>query len=645
MSDIIKLLPDAIANQIAAGEVVQRPASVVKELMENAIDAKANKIQLIFKDGGKTLIQVIDDGIGMSETDARMCFERHATSKIKKADDLFSLATLGFRGEAMASIAAVAQVSLKTRQHENDLGTHIDVYGSEVKRQEICQCPPGTNTSVKNLFYNVPARRNFLKSIPVETRHIVDVFQRIVLANPKISFSLVNNGIEIFQLPPTNLRKRIVGLLGSNYNERLVPVQEDMNFIRIYGFIGKPEFARKTRGEQFFFANERFIKSNYLNHAVVTAYEQLIPPKHHPLYVLFIDIEPQRIDVNVHPTKTEIKFDDEKVIYTFVNAAVRRALSANSITPTIDFDHNINFDYVPPMPKLKDINKNTEQVPPTTNTGSNTKQTQHTNSHTSKQDNTDHYYQHKKPSIPNNWEELYKTNDLIIDKQDNAENDATNSPDNNGTTTITLQSKINNNSRLHFEKEGDQLPPYQVHKQYILSAIKSGFVLIDQQAAHERILFEKYIKALANRNVVSQQLLFPQTIQLNRVDAEILKELLPTINNLGYDLQLFGQNSFVLQGVPTDLNQTGNEQKLIEELLEQYKLNVGQLKDSKQKYIAMIMARNNAVKKGQRLSIKEMQALTNELFACETPQISPKGYPTYVLYSLDAIEKQFKTKN
>src|ERR1700748_1385444 len=355
MSDIIQLLPDAVANQIAAGEVIQRPASAVKELIENAIDAGADKIQLILKDAGKSLIQVIDNGCGMSMTDARMSFERHATSKIKKADDLFAIRTMGFRGEAMASIAAIAQVELKTRRHEDELGTCIVIEGSVVESQEACQANTGSSIAVKNLFYNIPARRNFLKSNPVEMRHIIDEFQRVALAHPEIFFTLHHDGQEVYHLPASALKQRIIHLFGNNYNQRLVPVEEDTTIIKLRGFVGKPEFSRKTRGEQFFFVNNRFIRDAYLNHAVLTAFEELLPDESYPLYMLFIDIDPSKIDINVHPTKTEIKYQDEKSIYAIIRSAVKRSLGRYNITPTLDFDQENSIGHLITAKPLEQI--------------------------------------------------------------------------------------------------------------------------------------------------------------------------------------------------------------------------------------------------------------------------------------------------
>lgn len=645
MADVIQLLPDAIANQIAAGEVVQRPASVVKELLENSIDAGSTHIQLIIKDAGKKLIQVIDDGDGMSETDARLCFERHATSKIRNVNDLFSIYTLGFRGEAMASIAAVTKVVLKTCPKNQELGTHIVIEGSEVKVQDACQTPKGTSIAVKNLFYNVPARRNFLKSRPVETRHIVEEFQRIALANPKIFFSFHNNDVKIFHLPPASLRRRIVGLFGHNFNERLVPLEEETDVVRIYGFIGKPKFARKTRGEQYFFVNERFIKSNYLNHAVVSAYEEILPPKTYPLYVIFIDVDPARIDVNVHPTKQEIKFDDEKIVYTFVHAAVKRALGAYSVTPAIDFSQNVNLGVSPTAKislkpkennqKLKPITLPTKEtsrtkLAPTENSNPKpvpTKQLKTQSITTNKTNGA----KHKTNKVPKNWQEIYKT--------------ATINP---AHKTITIRSDFSKQANLEVENkekvEDKKRMPYQLHNQYILSQIKSGFILINQQAAHTRVLYEKYINILEKTKGSTQQLLFPKTIILPPIDAELLQEILPDVNELGYDIQGFGHNTFIIHGVPSDLSNKGDEQAVIDGLIEQFKQNKGALKLDKRAFLARIMAESNAIKIGQALNVEEMKNLVDQLFACATPYVAPNGRSTFVRYNLVDIERQFERK-
>ncbi|MGB1204100.1 MAG: DNA mismatch repair endonuclease MutL [Chitinophagales bacterium] len=663
MTDIIKLLPDAIANQIAAGEVIQRPASAIKELLENAIDAGSTHIQLIVKDAGKSLIQVVDNGCGMSETDARLCFERHATSKIKEANDLFAIRTLGFRGEAMASIAAITHVELKTRTPDTELGTRIVIEGSEVKLQEPCQCPIGTSIAIKNLFFNVPARRNFLKSNAVEMRHIIDEFQRVAFANPQIFFSLHNNKVPVFHLPAANLRKRIVGILGHNTNQRLIPVEESVSFLRIYGFVGKPKYARKTRGEQYFFVNERFIKSSYLNHAVLSAYEDLLPSKNYPLYIIFFDIDPARIDVNVHPTKQEIKFDDEKTVYNLLTTVVKKALATHNIVPTIDFDRDIQLTSANQF-STKNERKAHEKYTPSpfddnsidfgkkeknfesnqSSFGREKGKREEKSSYTSKSNFRQADYQ--KPKVPKNWEELYKTGNLnpktpkdFSEKETEVEQ----------ATTITIKSSFssaNPTKTLQSNNESANVTrnPTQVHYRYILSQLKSGFILIDQQLAHERILYEKYERMLKENKATAQQLLFPQTMELSAADSFLLKDILPIINDLGYDIKEFGSNRFIIHGVPADTPTKGEEQTHIETLLEQYKENLNELKLDKRTNLARTMARNQSIKVGQRLSIEEMENLVDQLFACQTPFVAPNGRPTFVKYNLSDIEKQFERK-
>lgn len=617
MSDIIQLLPDAVANQIAAGEVVQRPASAVKELVENAIDAGADKIQLIIKDAGKSLIQVIDNGCGMSMTDARMSFERHATSKIKKAEDLFAIRTMGFRGEAMASIAAIAQVELKSRRHEDELGTHIIIEGSEVLSQQACSANTGTSISVKNLFYNTPARRNFLKSNPVEMRHIIDEFQRIALANPQIFFTLHHDGQEVYHLPSAILKQRIVHLLGNNYNQRLVPVEEDTTIIKLHGFVGKPEFARKTRGEQFFFVNNRFIRDAYLNHAVLTAFEELLPDDTFPLYVLFIDIDPSKIDINVHPTKTEIKYQDEKSIYAIIRSAVKRSLGRYNITPSLDFDQENSIEHlITPKPFEEivapviafnpDFNpfseqKNDREIPFLRNTGE---------SRTSS-------------PIPKNWDTLYEISkketatqqDLHIEK-----------------LIAVDEQEISKSSERQF---------FQIHNRFIMSQIKSGFMLINQQAAHERILYERFLQQLESHSGVSQQSLFPQSVTLNGSDYELLRELLPDIRALGFDIREFGKNTVVVDGIPAELNNVG-EHELLEHLLEGFKNNQAILKLDKRDNLARALARNGAIKAGTKLSAEEMNLLTDQLFACQMPNLALNGKPVISTFTMNELLERFE---
>ncbi|TWR30435.1 DNA mismatch repair endonuclease MutL [Mucilaginibacter pallidiroseus] len=618
MPDIIQLLPDAVANQIAAGEVVQRPASAVKELVENAIDAGADKIQLILKDAGKALIQVIDNGCGMSVTDARMCFERHATSKIRKADDLFAIRTMGFRGEAMASIAAIAQVELKTRRHEDELGTCILIEGSEVLSQEACSAPTGTSISIKNLFYNTPARRNFLKSNPVEMRHIIDEFQRVALANPQIFFTLHHDGQEVYHLPSASLKQRIVHLLGNNYNQRLVPVEEDTTIINLRGFVGKPEFARRTRGEQFFFVNNRFIKDAYLNHAVLTAFEELLPDETYPLYVLFIDIDPSKIDINVHPTKTEIKYQDEKSIYAIIRSAVKRSLGKYNITPTLDFDQENSIGHLITHKPFEEIVQPSIAFNPDFNPFSNEK----------KADREIPFLRDANPgghrsAIPRNWDTLYE----IAKKEE------------------TLQHEIHTEKSIPVDEQeitkSSERQFFQIHNRYIMSQIKSGFMLISQQAAHERILYERFLLQLQNHSGISQQSLFPQSVTLNSSDFELLRQLLPDIRALGFDIREFGRNTVVVEGIPADIG-NANEHELLEHLLEGFKNNLEILKLDKRDNLARSLARNAAIKVGTKLSLEEMNQLVDQLFACQMPNLALNGKPVISTVTLAELAERFE---
>ncbi|MEO6850296.1 MAG: DNA mismatch repair endonuclease MutL [Mucilaginibacter sp.] len=618
MPDIIQLLPDSVANQIAAGEVVQRPASAVKELVENAIDAGADKIQLILKDSGKSLIQVIDNGCGMSLTDARMCFERHATSKIRKAEDLFAIRTMGFRGEAMASIAAISQVELKTRRHEDELGTCIIIEGSEVLKQEACSANTGTSISIKNLFYNTPARRNFLKSNPVEMRHIVDEFQRIALANPTVFFSLHHDGQEVYHLPGSNLKQRIIHLFGNNYNQRLVPVEEDTSIIKLRGYVGKPEFARKTRGEQFFFVNNRFIRDGYLNHAVLTAFEELLPDESYPLYVLFIEIDPAKIDINVHPTKTEIKYQDEKSIYAIIRSAVKRSLGRYNITPSLDFDQENSIGHLVTLKPLEQIVQPTISFNPDFNPFA---------PEARKADREIPFLRttgdYQRTPIPQNWDTLYE-----ISKRE-----------------TPAQQEMHAEKMIPVQEQEVSKPSerqlFQVHSRYIHSQIKSGFMLIGQQAAHERILYERFLQQLENHSGVSQQSLFPQSVTLQGSDFELLKELLPDIRALGFDIREFGKNTVVVEGIPADLSNV-SEDALLEHLLEGFKNNLAILKVDKRDNLARSLARNGAIKAGTRLSLEEMNLLIDQLFACQMPNLALNGKPIISTFTLNELAERFE---
>lgn len=614
MSDIIQLLPDSVANQIAAGEVVQRPASAVKELLENAIDAGADKIQLIIKDAGKALMQVIDNGCGMSITDARMCFERHATSKVRKAEDLFAIRTMGFRGEAMASIAAIAQVEMRTKRHEDEVGTLIEIEGSVFVKQEPIGTPNGTSICIKNLFYNTPARRNFLKSNPAEMRHIIDEFQRVALAKPQIAFSLHHDGIEIYRLPAAVMKQRIVHLFGNNYNERLIPVEEETTIIDLKGFIGKPQFAKKTRGEQFFFVNDRFIKDAYLNHAVNKAYQDLLPNDNFPLYVLFIDIDPAKIDVNVHPTKTEIKYLDEKSIYAIIHSAVKRSLGRFNITPTIDFNQETGFNNMITPKAHEDI------VPPTIAFNPDFNPFGQARAVTKE---IPFLRNRESAMVPSkNWGTLYE---------------------------VSAHREVSQSSlAIGDEAQQNQFSPLQkqfmqVHNRYIVSQIKSGVMVIDQQAAHERILYERFLLHLEDRKGASQQSLFPQTVTLTPNDFELAKSLLDDIKSLGFEVREFGKNTLVIEGIPVDLGSANiNETQLFEHLIEGFKNSQQELKLDRRDALARSMAKNSAIKVGKSLSQHEMNTLIEELFACKTPNISISGKPVVETIALEEITKKFE---
>ncbi|MBY0244212.1 MAG: DNA mismatch repair endonuclease MutL [Sphingobacteriaceae bacterium] len=612
MSDIIRLLPDSVANQIAAGEVVQRPASAIKELLENAIDAGATKIQLLIKDAGKALIQVIDNGCGMSITDARMCFERHATSKIRKAEDLFAIRSMGFRGEAMASIAAIAQVEMKTRLHDQEIGTLIQIEGSSFIKQEPIACPVGTSISIKNLFFNTPARRNFLKSNSSEMRHIHDEFQRVALAHPNISFTFYNDTTKIHQLPASGLKQRIVHLFGNNYNERLIPVEEDTTIIKLKGFIGKPEFAKKTRGEQFFFINNRFVKDNYLNHAINKAYKELLSGDFFPLYVLYIDINPANIDVNIHPTKTEVKYLDESSIYAIIHSAVKRSLGKFNISPTIDFNPESGFSSLITEKEHGDIVPPTIDFNPSFNPFNNEK----------KSANRELPFlrsQENRLSGKQDWGSLYKIANQTTVEQAN------------------MGFEENYNEPIRSTKQF-----IQVNNRYIVSQIKSGMMVVDQQAAHERFLYEKFLLHLENRKGASQQSLFPQTVTLSQNDYELAINLLDDIKSLGFEVSDFGGNTLVIEGIPVDLgNNNINETQIFEHLLEGFKNSQQKLKLDKREALARTLAKNSAIKSGKMLLNDEMQSLIDQLFSCKEPNISLNGKQIIETITLTELDKKF----
>lgn len=607
MSDIIQLLPDNIANQIAAGEVIQRPASAVKELLENAVDAGATEIRLIIQDAGKSLVQVIDNGKGMSQTDARMSFERHATSKIRKIDDLFQIRTMGFRGEALASIAAVSQVELRTKRKEDQLGTYIEIDNSVVKVQEPCSANDGTSISMKNLFFNVPARRNFLKSNTAETRHIVDEFIHVALSFPEIFFSFTSNGQQVFHLEKGNLKQRIVQLLGSQYNAKLVNVQEQTDYLNIRGFVGKPDTAKKTRGDQYIFVNNRYIRSAYLNHAIMSAYQDLIPSDSYPLYVLFVDMDPAHLDINVHPTKQEIKFDDEKIVYAFVQAAVKHALAQYSVMPTLDFD----------------LDPNVQQLDAISKPFTEAKQQTAASSHLF-QSFTQKHQAHfiDKNSGLKNWKEFYTEPQQTEPSRALPEFES-------------MPARV-----MHSMEISEDTPMVQTQNSFILATTNRGFLVINQQLAHERILYERFSDAASGSPMATQRSLFPTTLELTPADAVMLGELLPDLSSLGYLLEPFGQHCYVIQGTPADVEQ-GNEKQVIENLVEQYKHFTSDVRFSKREKLIRTMVHQRSVKLGKTLTEKEMRALVADLFACRLPNTTPDGSPTYIEFKQDYLLKLF----
>ncbi|CAM1333727.1 DNA mismatch repair endonuclease MutL [Tenacibaculum aestuariivivum] len=617
MSDIIQLLPDHVANQIAAGEVVQRPASVVKELIENAIDAGASSIKLLIKDAGKTLIQVIDDGKGMSSTDARLSFERHATSKIKDAQDLFNLNTKGFRGEALASIAAIAHVELKTKQENEELGSLIKIEGSKIVTQETISTAKGTSIAVKNLFYNIPARRNFLKSDTIETRHIIDEFQRVALAHPDISFLLHHNNTEVYHLKKSNLRKRIVAIFGTKMNEKLVPISEQTDIISIRGFTAKPEFAKKKRGEQYFFVNNRFIKSSYLNHAVLNAFEGLLENGSHPSYFLYLEVPPNSIDINIHPTKTEIKFDNEKALYAILRATVKHSLGQYNVAPALDFNRDASLD------TPYDYNKNnlkTPTIPPITvdptfnpfKTDTNYQSTPSVTNNANKFTSVSYQSNFKKSS--DDWEALY-TNTEVLDSPKQVQ-------------------LFNNNQETQTGKT------FQIQKKYLLSSIKSGVVLINQSLAHQRILYEEFLENITVKEASSQQLLFPVTISFTSADIEMIYTIKSDLESAGFMFDEFTKDSVIIGGIPTSISES-QITLILEELLDDIKLEVPDTSFSHFDIMAKSFAKSLAIKTGTLLSNKEQENLVDDLFCCKEPTISPFGKPTFKTLTLNEIDTIF----
>ncbi|MEM5566104.1 DNA mismatch repair endonuclease MutL [Psychroserpens sp. AS72] len=622
MADIIQLLPDHVANQIAAGEVVQRPASVVKELLENSIDAGANSIKLIIKDSGKTLIQVIDNGKGMSVTDARLSFERHATSKIRSAEDLFSLNTKGFRGEALASIAAIAHVELKTKQDQDELGTIIEIEGSEIKNQEVTVTPTGTSLCVKHLFFNIPARRNFLKSNNVELRHIVDEFHRVALAHPDIEFLMYHNGSESFNLPKSNYRQRVVNIFGNKTNEKLVPVEEETEVLKISGFVGKPEFAKRTRTEQFFFVNNRFIKSPYLNHAINSAFEGLMKDGSHPSYFLNLTVDPKSIDINIHPTKTEIKFDDEHTLYAILRSAVKHSLGQFNIAPVLDFDRDRNLD-TPYNYENKRASTPTVEVDRTFNPFQEDRTV--TQSKSSGSGSSSNY--RKEPA--KQWESLYVGLESKGTKTDN------------DFSEVQFESQPENASLFNGDKHVEnKQTTYQLHNKYIISTIKSGMMILDQHRSHQRVLYEGLLKHLTVKESVSQQLLFPLRLEFTASEMDILQNLKEDLEHTGFVFLSFSEGNIEITGVPINVPES-EVSIILEQLISDVEQEVPDSHFSATDLLAKSMAKSLAIKTGQSLSRLEQEHLVNSLFACKEPTVSPTNKVTFITMSVDDFDKKF----
>lgn len=622
MGNIIQLLPDHVANQIAAGEVVQRPASVVKELLENAIDAQANTIKLIVKDGGKALIQIVDDGTGMGETDARLSFERHATSKIRKAEDLFQLDTKGFRGEALASIAAIAHVDMQTKPTGNELGTHLKIEGSKVISQEVAAVPKGTSIAVKNLFFNIPARRNFLKSNQVELRHITDEFHRVALAHPAIAFHFYHNGSELFNLPKANYRQRIVHIFGSKTNTKLVPVSEETQVVKVSGFINKPEFAKKSRGEQFFFVNNRFIKSPYLHHAVVAAFEGLIRPDTYPGYFLYLDVDPGSIDINIHPTKTEVKFDDEHTLYAILRSTIKHSLGQFNVVPSLDFEQDQNLE-TPYAYKDKQV------APPrvTVDAGFNPFQEvgQGKGAAVSGRNKGSYTVSHTTKS----WDGLYVG--LESDMQSDEDFSSVKFESDWGTGSI-FEGRP--------EQEESQTTTFQLRRKYIVTTIRSGMVVIDQSRAHQRVLYEKFLKNITVREAVSQQLLFPLVLSFSKSDMRILNDIKESLGTIGFVFGTLGDEQLEITGVPL-LVAESEVGMVLDQLISDCQLEVGTDSFSQTDLLAKTLAKTLSVKTGEALDTASQLALVNDLFACKETQVSPFNKPVYITITENDIDKRF----
>ncbi|MEZ5082045.1 MAG: DNA mismatch repair endonuclease MutL [Bacteroidales bacterium] len=609
MPDIIHLLTDSVANQIAAGEVIQRPASVVKELLENAVDSGADEITLVIKDAGKVLVQVIDNGCAMSVTDARMCFERHATSKIKSADDLFAIHTLGFRGEALASIASIAQVELKTQRVEDETGTHIIIEGSKVVSQDVFAGTKGTSISVKNLFYNIPARRKFLKSNSTELRHIIEEFQRVVLVRPGIKFTFHNDNRQLFLLPKGNLKQRIVALFGPTYNNKLIPLEQESDVVTISGFIGKPEFARKTRGEQYFFVNGRFIKHHYLNHAVDGAFRELIPNDAFPSYFIYFKIDPKEIDINIHPTKTEVNFQNNQVIYAMLSSTVKQALGKFNISPSIDFGSESSFEISMPA-------KDKVILPPSIAVN-----TEYNPFEKAKRQTEGAGAGFSKPSAKN-WESLYPSNQISKQKAPEQKFDLDTRDEKEIIETDTMEGA------------------FLLRDHYVVARVHSGLMLIDRQRAMERIYFEQFLSTMEAGRGNSQQTLFPLTLHYSSQESEILKFIEKDLKKLGFEIEYFGNNSFIVHGTPAELNNPDTKD-VLDSIIDNVKKSQDEVKIDRKSVIAKQLAVNMAFRHKGKLEKEEIKSLINRLFATKVPEVTPNGKPIVKIMSFEEIDQKF----
>ena len=623
MPDTIHLLPDHIANQIAAGEVIQRPASAVKELMENAVDAGATQIKLIINDAGKALIQVIDNGMGMSPVDAQNAFARHATSKISSIEDLFQIRTMGFRGEALASIAAVAQVSLKTKRAEDELGTAVELENSKIISTNAVANPVGTSISMKNLFFNVPARRNFLKSNSAELKHIIEEFTRVALAFPEVYFSLSNNGQELFHWEAGSFKQRAIHVLGNSYQSKLVAIGENTDYLTITGYVGKPDTAKKTRSDQYFFVNRRFIKSAYLHHAVANAFEGLLPKDSFPSYILYIDVDPAQVDINVHPTKQEIKFEDDKIIYAFVQAAVKHALAQFSIAPSLDFSLDANIQ------SLDAIQKPVSEDQLRTATSSSLYE-----GFTKK--NQAHFIPKSSNSGNKDWKSFFTDLPTAADMLQNEQLENEQLGEESYIIKPSSMGLYEKEKGLSILKDASLL---QIHNTYIIAPASSGYVMVNQQLAHERVLYEKYQKASVQPHA-TQKSLFPVVLELSATDAVLLQDIITDLALIGYEIEAFGANSFIIQGIPADV-ESGNEKHAVELLLEQFKHFTADVKFSKREKLIRCMSRQMAIKSGRQLTQLEMHGLIDALNDCETPNITASGAPTYIAFKEDYLDNLF----